>query len=96
MTDNSFIGFGKVFFNTTQGDPTPAVLGDSMTVAQLIEFLKTQPQDLLVAYKCCSEQVLLERNEIKIERLCAPRLDGWLQNARPDMPAQDYLVFPGN
>lgn len=93
---NGFIGVGALFLDKTPGDSAPTAPVDSMTVAQLIEFLKAQPQDLLVAYKCCSEQILLERVDIKIQRLCAPRPDGWLQNARPDMPCQDYLVFPGN
>jgi hypothetical protein len=67
-----------------------------MTVKELIEFLKTQPQDLDVAYHCYSEQTLLEVHEIKIENLCAARPDGWIQNHRPDLPTKPYLVFPGN
>lgn len=67
-----------------------------MTVADLIAFLQMQPQDLPVAYRCCSEQVLLEAAEIKVASLCEPRNDGWIQNARPDMPTRDYLLFPGN
>lgn len=67
-----------------------------MTVKELIEFLQTQPQDLQVAYKCCSEQCLLEAEEIAIEEQCEPRPDGWIQHKRPDMPTQTYLMFPGN
>lgn len=67
-----------------------------MNVAELIEFLKKQPQDLPVAYKCCSEQCLLEENEIEVEWLCWPRPDGWIQNWRHDKPKMKCLVFPGN
>lgn len=67
-----------------------------MTVKELIEFLKTQPQDLLVAYKICSEQCLLEEMDIEIKDLCEARPDGWVQNQRPDKPTVKYLVFPGN
>jgi hypothetical protein len=70
--------------------------GTEMTVAELIEFLKTQPQDLQVAYKCYSEQALLEAKEIEIAEKCQPRLDGWIHDKRPDMPTQKYLLFPGN
>ena len=67
-----------------------------MTVAELVEFLKTQPQDLQVAYQMFSENDLLETKDIRIASLCKPRPDGWVQNKRPDMPTQDYLLFPGN
>jgi hypothetical protein len=67
-----------------------------MTVADLVTYLQTQPQDLLVAYRCCSEQVLLEKSEISIVQLCEPRADGWIQNKRPDMTSRAYLLFPGN
>lgn len=67
-----------------------------MKVSELIEFLQTQPQNLPVAYKCCSEQCLMESEKITIENLCHPRADGWIQNARPDMPLVPYLLFPGN
>jgi hypothetical protein len=67
-----------------------------MTVSELIEFLKEQPQDLLVAYECFSEQALLEKEKIAIETLGKPRPDGWVENRRPDKPTQQYLVFPGN
>ena len=67
-----------------------------MTVAELIEFLKTQPQDLLVVYQKYSEQALLEAKEIMVGEYCLPRPDGWVQYKRPDMPSQKYLAFPGN
>lgn len=67
-----------------------------MTVANLIEYLKKQPQDLLVAYCIFSEQCLLKESDIAVIQLCEPRDDGWIQNKRPDMPLRDYLLFPGN
>lgn len=67
-----------------------------MKVNELIDLLRTFPQDLPVAYKCFSEQCLLEPNEIIVQDLCEPRADGWIQNNRPDMPMMKYLVFPGN
>jgi len=67
-----------------------------MTVSELIAFLQTKPQDIQVAYRCCSEQCLLEAKEIDVVKLCAPRPDGWIQNSRSDMPKQEYLLLPGN
>lgn len=67
-----------------------------MKVKELIEFLQTQPQELDVAYRCCSEQVILDKDDIVIEEACFPRPDGWIQDKRPDMPYQKYLMFPGN
>ena len=67
-----------------------------MTVKELIEFLQTQPQDLPVAYRLYSEQVLLEESDIYTQEHCLPRPDGWIQHKRPDMPSQEYLMFPGN
>lgn len=67
-----------------------------MTVAELITFLQTQPQDIQVAYEIYSEQQLLAVEEITIGEYCAPRPDGWVHSARPDKPTQKYLVFPGN
>lgn len=67
-----------------------------MTVAEMIAFLQTQPQELQVAYRCCSEQVLLEADEIKIAEKCQPRPDGWIQDKRPDKLTQMYLLLPGN
>ena len=68
-----------------------------MTVAELIKFLQTQPQDLPVAYRLYSEQKLLETAEIKIDEFCKARPDDyWVENKRPDKPSIKYLVFPGN
>lgn len=67
-----------------------------MTVAELIELLNKQPQDLQVAYKCYSEQLLLESSDISVVRLSEPRPDGWVQDYRKDIPSQEYLLFPGN
>jgi hypothetical protein len=69
---------------------------NGLTVAQLIEFLRAQPQELLVAYQIYSEQRLLEAEQIEIIDACIPRADGWLQDKRPDMPSRAYLMFPGN
>lgn len=68
----------------------------AMTVAELIEFLKTQRLDLPVAYRCCSEWVLMEADDIGVTHLCHPRPDGWVHDHRPDKPSMEYLVFPGN
>ena len=67
-----------------------------MTVAELIAYLQTQPQDLQVAYVCYSEQRLLAATEIDIVERCEPRPDGWIEDKRPDKPTQRYLLLPGN
>lgn len=67
-----------------------------MTVKEFIAFLKKQPQDIQVAYQCYSEQVLLNVKDVSISELCEPRPDGWIQNSRPDMVKQKYLLLPGN
>ena len=67
-----------------------------MTVSELIEFLKTQDQELQVIYECCSESVLLEQKDIFEVNACEARPDGWVQNKRPDVPVKKYLSFPGN
>jgi hypothetical protein len=67
-----------------------------MTVKELIMLLQTYPSNLQVAYTCCSEQVVLQAKEIQIMNLCHPRPDGWVQNERPDMPTEQYVLFPGN
>lgn len=67
-----------------------------MTVRELIEFLKDQPQDILVAYDKYSECCLMDAEEILVKEMCDPRNDGWLQMKRPDKPFQQYLIFPGN
>lgn len=67
-----------------------------MTVAEFISFLQTQPQDLQVGYRCCSEYSLLEASSIQIVNACEPRPDGWIQDKRGDKPTQAYLMLPGN
>lgn len=67
-----------------------------MTVSELVELLKTYPQDLQVGYCKHSEHILLESDDISIKRLTVPREDGWIQNLREDMPSQVYLILPGN
>lgn len=67
-----------------------------MTVADLIEFLRKQPQDLLVAYALYSEYCLLEEYKINVKELCEPRKDGWIQRERTDKQTLMYLVFPGH
>lgn len=69
---------------------------EEMTVSDLIQILQTMPQDLLVAYRLYSEQALLRADELEIVEKSEPRPDGWIQNKRPDMPSQAYLMFPGN
>lgn len=67
-----------------------------MTVAELIEFLQTQPQELQVAYDIHSEHCLIEPSDIRLYEACEPRADGWIQRGRPDKPKQTYLMLPGN
>lgn len=67
-----------------------------MTVAELIAFLQTQPQDLQVAYDKYSGQCLLVEDDIRIFEACEPRPDGWVPYARPDKPTQKYLLFHGD
>jgi len=67
-----------------------------MTVADLIEFLKTQPQDLPVAYCQYSDYTALKAEYIGVEQLQIARIDGYVGEARPDKPTQPWLVFPGN
>jgi hypothetical protein len=67
-----------------------------MTVAQLIELLRTQPQDLLVVCQMYSEYCLIDAEQIQVKELCKTRQDGWVANKRLDKPTQLYLAFPGN
>ena len=67
-----------------------------MTVSELIDFLKTQPQDLQVCYGLFSEQCLLRTEQIELLTACDARPDGWVEDARPDKPTRTYLCFPGN
>lgn len=68
----------------------------AVTVAELVAFLQTQPQDLPVVYRRWSEQCLLELGDIVVEAACKARPDGWVENYRHDRPKTDYLFFPGN
>jgi len=71
-----------------------------MTVAELIEFLKKQPQDLMVAYCKYSEYCLLEPETIIVDELAVPRADGWIhskwESKKNKQETQNYLVLPGN
>ena len=67
-----------------------------MTVKELIDFLQTHPPGMLVGYRIFSEQCLLEADDIQVVGCCDPRPDGWIQDARPDKPTRQYLIFPGN
>jgi len=67
-----------------------------MNVRELIELLKEYDPDLLVAYQCYSEQLLLEAGQLEVKNLGLPRADGWVSNRRSDKPTTPYLVFPGN
>lgn len=67
-----------------------------MTVAELIEFLKTQPQELPVCHGMYSEFLMLDKDKVEIMELGLPRPDGWVAWDRPDRPSQKYLVLPGN
>lgn len=64
-----------------------------MTIHELIELLKTYPQDLPVAYPLWSEHLLLKPDKLLVKPLCVVRPDGWIQNYRPDMPSIDYLII---
>lgn len=69
---------------------------EHVTVADLIKFLETQEQDLLVGYNLYSEYRLLDVEDIRVETCCEPRQDGWIHSSRPDKEAVKYLMFPGN
>jgi hypothetical protein len=58
-----------------------------MTVAELILFLQTQPQDLPVAFELYSEQCLLKAEDITVQELGLPRNDKWVHDKRPDQPS---------
>lgn len=67
-----------------------------MTVAELIEHLKTFPQELQVVYSRYSEQCLMEKDDLYTASLQPPRNDGWVGDKRPDKECMEYLCFPGN
>ena len=66
------------------------------TVAELIEHLRQFPQGAQVAFQKYSEQCLLDLDTVCLAECCEARPDGWIQNARPDMPVVEYVMFPGN
>lgn len=72
------------------------MIAKETTVAELVEFLKNQPQDMLVAYQRYSECALLSLDDISTIELCHHRPDGWIQARRDDKLLRKYLVFPGN
>lgn len=81
----------------TYYSPEPPIT--PITVAELIVYLQTIPQDLIVAHKQYSEQCLLEIKKICIETHTVPRSDGWIHDwwdSNEDKQQQTYLVFPGN
>lgn len=67
-----------------------------MIVKELIEFLQKQEQDMLVAYRFCSDWSLMNIDDIDTLEACEPRNDGYIQAKRPDKPTVKYLLFPGN
>lgn len=67
-----------------------------MTVSELIDFLKTQPQHLPVAYAIYSEYCLLQAADIQVKKLGSARADGWVPYVRPNTGSVEYIVFPGN
>lgn len=67
-----------------------------MTVAEFIKILERYPQNIKVAFELFSEQCLLEPDRIKLVDACKPRPDGWIQDFRPDMESETYLMLPGN
>ena len=67
-----------------------------MTVAELTEHLKTQPQNMLIAYDMFGEHYLMDISEIRVLEACEPRPDGLILDRRPDKPTRKYLCFPGN
>lgn len=71
-----------------------------MTVAELIEHLKTLPQDLEVVYMRYSDYTFLEADEITIAH--GVKRDKWIARYHRTMPeadqykVRDYVAFPGN
>ena len=70
--------------------------GTTMSVSELIEFLKTFPGDMPVCYRFCSDFALLEAKEITTAKLQFARTDGYVHDARPDKDGTEYLILPGN
>lgn len=68
-------------------------MNNYMSVADLIELLKTCPQDMLVGISRHSEHCLLQQRNVQVLELCKPRSDGWIHDKRPDMDTQNYLII---
>lgn len=64
-----------------------------MTVAELIEILKQQPQDLQVVYNKWSEFCLVEADDVYVIEAGPARPDGWVSRCRPDRKVQSYLII---
>lgn len=75
-----------------RGEPAPK----PVTVADFIKMLQKHDPNLVVLYRCHSEQCVLESFELSVFEGCAPRADGWVHDARPDKPRFKYLLLPGN
>jgi hypothetical protein len=68
-----------------------------VTVENLIEYLKTQPRDMLVVYGLYSEYKLLELKDIAVKKMQPHRNDGWVHTYPREQPETiEYLTFPGN
>ena len=66
---------------------------EPFTVAAMIEYLKSLPQDMKIVKSEWSEHVLLEAKNFSIDELCVARPDGWVHEARPDKETERYLVI---
>jgi len=64
-----------------------------MTVAELIEYLKTQPQELHVVYQHGSDSCLLHFTTIEIQELPRPWMDCWIPPFKEGRLTQQYLVM---
>lgn len=53
-------------------------MNNYMSVADLIELLKTCPQDMLVGISRHSEHCLLQQRNVQVLELCKSRSDGWI------------------
>lgn len=70
----------------------------TVTVLELIEYLKQFPMSMPIAFRIHSECSLLQLEEIQIEKMQPARTDGWIHTYPRNKEAEtvDYLVFPGN
>lgn len=69
---------------------------EPMTVAELVAYLQTLPQDMWVAQASMGTCVLVEKCDLHVGRLPEPDEIGDIPGWRPDMPTRQYLVLPGN